>query len=260
MRNGQNVLVYAPRRYGKSSLVLRAAQQAMEAKALVGYVDLMKTPTKERFAAALAKTIYSDIDSSMGQVFERAAELFREPAGRALDGGRPQRRLAPLLVPGRAPQGRPRRHDRAAARAARRAGRRAEAARRDDLRRVPGDSRARQAVPEPDAGGVPGAAGGEPRLPRQQAAHPGKDLQRQERAVLAEREATRDRADPAGAVRRLSPRAIRRLGKGHRPRRRWRGCSKPPAATRTARRSWPTSCGSWCRREARPPCSTSRRR
>ena len=77
MRNGQNVLVYAPRRYGKSSLVLRAAQQAMAAKALVGYVDLMKTPTKERFAAALAKTIYSDIDSSMGQVFERAAELFR---------------------------------------------------------------------------------------------------------------------------------------------------------------------------------------
>ena len=77
MRNGQNVLVYAPRRYGKSSLVLRAAQQAMAAKALVGYVDLMKTPTKERFAAALAKTIYSDIDSSMGQVLERAAELFR---------------------------------------------------------------------------------------------------------------------------------------------------------------------------------------
>ena len=29
MRNGQNVLVYAPRRYGKSSLVLRAAQEAI---------------------------------------------------------------------------------------------------------------------------------------------------------------------------------------------------------------------------------------
>src|SRR5579859_6197482 len=63
MRNGQNVLVYAPRRYGKSSLVLRAAQGAMERKALVGYVDLMKTPTKERFAAALAKVVYTDIAS-----------------------------------------------------------------------------------------------------------------------------------------------------------------------------------------------------
>jgi hypothetical protein len=77
MRNGQNVLVYAPRRYGKSSLVLRAAQEAMRRRALVGYCDLMKTPTKERLAAALAKTIYSDIASPVGRAFERAAELFR---------------------------------------------------------------------------------------------------------------------------------------------------------------------------------------
>jgi uncharacterized protein len=77
MRNGQNVLVYAPRRYGKSSLVLRAAQEAMRRKALVGYCDLMKTPTKERLAAALARTIYADIASPVGQAFERAAELFR---------------------------------------------------------------------------------------------------------------------------------------------------------------------------------------
>jgi uncharacterized protein len=77
MLNGQNVLVYAPRRYGKSSLVLRAAQDALKQKALVGYCDLMKTPTKERFAAALAKTIYADIASLVGQAFERAAELFR---------------------------------------------------------------------------------------------------------------------------------------------------------------------------------------
>jgi len=77
MRNGQNVLVYAPRRYGKSSLVLRAAQEAMRQKVLVGYCDLMKTPTKERFAAALAKTIYEDIAAPVDQVFERAADLFR---------------------------------------------------------------------------------------------------------------------------------------------------------------------------------------
>jgi uncharacterized protein len=77
MLNGQNVLVYAPRRYGKSSLVLRAAQEALKRKALVGYCDLMKTPTKERFAAALAKTIYADIASLVDQALERAAELFR---------------------------------------------------------------------------------------------------------------------------------------------------------------------------------------
>jgi uncharacterized protein len=78
MRNGQNVLVYAPRRYGKSSLVLKAAQEAMGQKALVAYVDLMKTATKERFAAALAKTIYADIASPVGQAFEKTSELFRD--------------------------------------------------------------------------------------------------------------------------------------------------------------------------------------
>jgi hypothetical protein len=77
MRNGQNVLLYAPRRYGKSSLVLRAAQEAIRAGVLVGYCDLMRTPTKERLAAALAKTIYADLASPLGQAFERAAALFR---------------------------------------------------------------------------------------------------------------------------------------------------------------------------------------
>ena len=77
MRNGQNVLLYAPRRYGKSSLVLRAAQEALRENVLVGYCDLMRTPTKERFAAALAKTIYADIASPVDQALEKAASLFR---------------------------------------------------------------------------------------------------------------------------------------------------------------------------------------
>ena len=77
MRNGQDVLVYAPRRYGKSSLVLRAAQQAIGRGILVSYCDLMRTPTKERFAAALARTIYSDLETAAGQALERAASLFR---------------------------------------------------------------------------------------------------------------------------------------------------------------------------------------
>jgi uncharacterized protein len=77
IRNGQDVLVFAPRRYGKSSLVLRAAQQALQRRVLVAYSDLMKTPTKERFAGALAKTIYEDLASPVGQAVERATSLFR---------------------------------------------------------------------------------------------------------------------------------------------------------------------------------------
>src|SRR5689334_12033688 len=77
MRNGQDVVVVAPRRYGKSSLVLRAIQTVVADDVLVAYCDLMKTPTKERFAASLAKTIVDDLDSPAGQVLDRAAALFR---------------------------------------------------------------------------------------------------------------------------------------------------------------------------------------
>jgi hypothetical protein len=77
MENGQDALLYAPRRYGKSSLVLRAGQRAIRKGILVAYCDLMRTPTKERFAAALARTIYADLESAAGQAIERATRLFR---------------------------------------------------------------------------------------------------------------------------------------------------------------------------------------
>jgi uncharacterized protein len=77
LRSGQDVVVLAPRRYGKSSLVLRAMQQAARDGVLVAYCDLMRSPTKERFAAALAKTILDDLASPVGQVAQRAAALFR---------------------------------------------------------------------------------------------------------------------------------------------------------------------------------------
>jgi hypothetical protein len=77
MRNGQNVLVYAPRRYGKTSLVLRASEHALADDVLVAYCDLMKTPTKERFAAALARTIYEDLSPPSSQMLERATAIFR---------------------------------------------------------------------------------------------------------------------------------------------------------------------------------------
>jgi hypothetical protein len=77
MRNGQDVVVLAPRRYGKSSLILRAIQEVVADGVLVAYCDVMRTPTKPRFAAALATTIVDDLASPVGQVLERAAALFR---------------------------------------------------------------------------------------------------------------------------------------------------------------------------------------
>jgi len=77
MQNGQDVVLVAPRRYGKSSLVLRAIQDVAADGVLVAYCDLMRTPTKERFAAALAETIVENLDSPVGQLLDRAVALFR---------------------------------------------------------------------------------------------------------------------------------------------------------------------------------------
>jgi uncharacterized protein len=59
--NGQNVAVIAPRRYGKSSLVRAALSELIGDGVLVVEVDLMATPTKERLAGKLAKSIDHDI-------------------------------------------------------------------------------------------------------------------------------------------------------------------------------------------------------
>jgi hypothetical protein len=77
VRNGQDVVVFAPRRCGKSSLVWSAMQALVEEGILVAHVDLMTTPTKERLAAALARSIYESIASPMERLRERALAPFR---------------------------------------------------------------------------------------------------------------------------------------------------------------------------------------
>ena len=69
--NGQNVVVFAPRRYGKTSLVWRTVQEVVREDVLVAQVDLMKTPTKERLAARLAKSIHEDIASRLFRAREQ---------------------------------------------------------------------------------------------------------------------------------------------------------------------------------------------
>jgi hypothetical protein len=77
IRNGQDVVLYAPRRLGKSSLVWNAAQAAAAEGVLVAQVDLMTTPNKERLAAALATTIFEQIASPLERVKETALAPFR---------------------------------------------------------------------------------------------------------------------------------------------------------------------------------------
>jgi uncharacterized protein len=71
VRNGQDVVIFAPRRYGKSSLVWRAAQELTAEKALVAQVDLMTAPTPATFAEKLARTIHDDVASPLLRAKER---------------------------------------------------------------------------------------------------------------------------------------------------------------------------------------------
>ncbi|HMC49806.1 MAG TPA: hypothetical protein VKH20_04110, partial [Solirubrobacterales bacterium] len=77
IRNGQDVVIFAPRRSGKSSLVWRAAHALAGEQVLVAQVDLMTTPTKEGLAAALAKSIFEQVASPLERAREKALAPFR---------------------------------------------------------------------------------------------------------------------------------------------------------------------------------------
>jgi hypothetical protein len=69
--NGQDVVLFAPRRYGKSSLLWRVSQELIGEGALVAHVNLMTTPTATQLAEKLARTIHEDIASPLFRAKER---------------------------------------------------------------------------------------------------------------------------------------------------------------------------------------------
>jgi hypothetical protein len=75
--NGQDVVIFAPRRFGKTSLVRRVAQELGRRKVLVAEINLMFTPTKEKLAGRLAQEIAEHLLGVVG----RAKENLRVFAG-----------------------------------------------------------------------------------------------------------------------------------------------------------------------------------
>src|SRR4051812_22177782 len=68
--NGQDVVIFAPRRFGKTSLVRRVAQELGRRKALVAEINLMFTPTKEKLAGRLAQEIADHLLGVVGRAKE----------------------------------------------------------------------------------------------------------------------------------------------------------------------------------------------
>ena len=75
--NGQDVVIFAPRRFGKSSLVWKVRRQLETKGVLVAYVNLMTTPSKARLAGRLAAAVHEGIASPLERAKEAALAPFR---------------------------------------------------------------------------------------------------------------------------------------------------------------------------------------
>jgi hypothetical protein len=69
---GQDVVLLAPRRFGKTSLAEQVIASARADGHRIGYVDLDRVASKEQLADALAATAYAEIDTGPGGLAERA--------------------------------------------------------------------------------------------------------------------------------------------------------------------------------------------
>jgi uncharacterized protein len=77
IRHGMNVVLMSPRRFGKTSLMLRVMDDLRREGVLLAYVDLLRAPTKERMATQLADAIYAGLESAFDRARERATSLFQ---------------------------------------------------------------------------------------------------------------------------------------------------------------------------------------
>ena len=78
IHNGQNIVIISPRRYGKTSLIFEALDHLRNQRVLVAYLDLFRTPTKDRFADHLADALYGGLVAPLERVRQRAIDIFQK--------------------------------------------------------------------------------------------------------------------------------------------------------------------------------------
>lgn len=90
MANGQNVLLFSPRRYGKTSLVLKALDQLKNRGYVTAYVDLYKVSTREAlgntYASAITNATATKLDDTVAFVKKHFLAImpkvkFKAPGG-----------------------------------------------------------------------------------------------------------------------------------------------------------------------------------
>ena len=243
VRNGQDVVVFAPRRYGKSSLIWRVAQELVRRKVLVAPVDLMTTPTGQAGREARRRSTRTSRRRSIGRA--SGCGSSRACASRPRSSSTPTTaRSASASKRASRPRTSTRR---SSACWSCRASSAAERGRRvalilDEFQEIvdidPDLPKLMRAVfqEQPEVAHV--YLGSKRHMMRA-------DLQRRERAVLAQRQADGAGRDRARAVRALHRRALRaRPGGAIEPGRGRSAPARRPAGIRTPPRSCATSSGS----------------
>lgn len=95
LEGGNNVLLYGPRRYGKSSLMSQMAEEIAGKRKIVVTLDLMEVRSLDVFVSRYAALVYRALAPSEG-AFKRLATLFKSvrPAVTLDDGGNPSLSVA----------------------------------------------------------------------------------------------------------------------------------------------------------------------
>lgn len=77
IRSGQNIIIYSPRRYGKTSLIKEALRKAKK-EGIVGiYVDLYAVLNEDDFISAYATAIFRSLSGPLEKIIESFKNIFK---------------------------------------------------------------------------------------------------------------------------------------------------------------------------------------
>jgi uncharacterized protein len=72
----QSVVIVSPRRYGKTSLALRARERLEQDQVLMAYADLFRATSKRRLIDGLGTALYSGLGNPLERARAAALDLF----------------------------------------------------------------------------------------------------------------------------------------------------------------------------------------
>ena len=69
LKRGQSVILFSPRRYGKTSLIKKVLHDLNRKGMLTFYIDLYRITTLERFASSFSQSVISSLQSGADKIF-----------------------------------------------------------------------------------------------------------------------------------------------------------------------------------------------